>query len=83
MRWFRDVIADVALAGNQLGVFTDARDPDSLTMQTLARSGAQPRIDSVVDHPPDASKEEADLSRLRGASRPVRSRAVDRWRACR
>ena len=40
MRRFRyvvvDVFTDVALAGNQLAVFTDARDLDSLTMQTLA-----------------------------------------------
>jgi trans-2,3-dihydro-3-hydroxyanthranilate isomerase len=41
MRRFRYVVADVftdtALAGNQLAVFTDARDLDSLTMQALAR----------------------------------------------
>ena len=41
MRSFRYVIADVftdrALAGNQLAVFTDARDLDELTMQELAR----------------------------------------------
>lgn len=41
MRSFRyvvaDVFTDVPLAGNQLAVFTDARDLDSLTMQTLAR----------------------------------------------
>ena len=41
MRRFRyvvvDVFTDVALAGNQLAVFTDARDLDSLTMQQLAR----------------------------------------------
>ena len=40
MRSFRYVIADVftdrALAGNQLAVFTDARDLDELTMQDLA-----------------------------------------------
>jgi trans-2,3-dihydro-3-hydroxyanthranilate isomerase len=40
MRSFRYVIADVftdrALAGNQLAVFTDARDLDELTMQELA-----------------------------------------------
>ena len=39
MRSFRYVIADVftdqALAGNQLAVFTDARDLDELTMQAL------------------------------------------------
>ncbi len=41
MRRFRYVVADVftdtALAGNQLAVFTDARDLDSLTMQALAK----------------------------------------------
>jgi trans-2,3-dihydro-3-hydroxyanthranilate isomerase len=31
-----DVFTDVPLAGNQLGVFTDARDLDELTMQALA-----------------------------------------------
>ena len=40
MRTFRYVIADVftdaPLAGNQLAVFTDARDLDELTMQALA-----------------------------------------------
>ena len=40
MRSFRYVLADVftdtALAGNQLAVFTDARDLDELTMQALA-----------------------------------------------
>jgi trans-2,3-dihydro-3-hydroxyanthranilate isomerase len=32
-----DVFTDVPLAGNQLAVFTDARDLDPLTMQALAR----------------------------------------------
>ena len=32
-----DVFTDTALAGNQLAVFTDARDLDPLTMQALAR----------------------------------------------
>jgi trans-2,3-dihydro-3-hydroxyanthranilate isomerase len=40
MRTFRYVLADVftdrALAGNQLAVFTDARDLDEVTMQALA-----------------------------------------------
>jgi trans-2,3-dihydro-3-hydroxyanthranilate isomerase len=44
MRRFRyavcDVFTDVPLAGNQLAVFTDARDLDSLTMQALAREMA-------------------------------------------
>jgi len=41
MRRFRyvvcDVFTDVPLAGNQLAVFTDARDLDAPTMQSLAR----------------------------------------------
>jgi trans-2,3-dihydro-3-hydroxyanthranilate isomerase len=41
MRRFRyvviDVFTDTPLAGNQLAVFTDARDLDSVTMQDLAR----------------------------------------------
>jgi trans-2,3-dihydro-3-hydroxyanthranilate isomerase len=41
MRRFRyvvcDVFTDVPLAGNQLAVFTDARDLDELTMQSLAQ----------------------------------------------
>jgi trans-2,3-dihydro-3-hydroxyanthranilate isomerase len=41
MRRFRyvvcDVFTDTPLQGNQLAVFTDARDLDSLTMQALAR----------------------------------------------
>ncbi len=41
MRHFRyvvvDVFTDTALAGNQLAVFTDARDLDPLTMQALAK----------------------------------------------
>ena len=40
MRSFRyvlaDVFTDVPLEGNQLAVFTDARDLDELTMQRLA-----------------------------------------------
>ena len=40
MRSFRYVLADVftdrPLAGNQLAVFTDARDLDEVTMQELA-----------------------------------------------
>jgi trans-2,3-dihydro-3-hydroxyanthranilate isomerase len=32
-----DVFTDVPLAGNQLAVFTDARDLDELTMRALAR----------------------------------------------
>jgi trans-2,3-dihydro-3-hydroxyanthranilate isomerase len=35
-----DVFTDTPLAGNQLGVFTDARDLDSLTMQALAKEMA-------------------------------------------
>jgi trans-2,3-dihydro-3-hydroxyanthranilate isomerase len=41
MRTFRyvvcDVFTDVPLTGNQLAVFTDARDLDGVTMQSLAR----------------------------------------------
>ena len=41
MRTFRyvvcDVFTDVPLAGNQLAVFTDARDLSSEDMQALAR----------------------------------------------
>ena len=41
MRRFRyvvcDVFTDTPLAGNQLAVFTDARDLDPLTMQALAK----------------------------------------------
>src|ERR1700704_3546021 len=41
MRRFRyvvvDVFTDTPLTGNQLAVFTDARDLDPLTMQALAR----------------------------------------------
>src|SRR6476469_9779316 len=41
MRRFRyvvaDVFTDVPFAGNQLAVFTDARDLDSPTMQAIAR----------------------------------------------
>ena len=40
MRRFRyvvcDVFTDTPLAGNQLAVFTDARDLDTATMQALA-----------------------------------------------
>lgn len=35
-----DVFTDTALTGNQLGVFTDARDLDPLTMQALAKEMA-------------------------------------------
>ena len=44
MRRFRyvvaDVFTDVPLAGNQLAVFTDARDLDTPTMQALAKEMA-------------------------------------------
>ena len=44
MRSFRYVVADVftdtPLEGNQLAVFTDARDLDELTMQALALGSA-------------------------------------------
>src|SRR5205809_792495 len=48
MRRFRyvvaDVFTDVPFAGNQLAVFTDARDLDGPTMQALAREREGPRI---------------------------------------
>jgi trans-2,3-dihydro-3-hydroxyanthranilate isomerase len=61
MRRFRyviaDVFTDVPLAGNQLAVFTDARDLDSLTMQTLARETNL--SETVFVLPP--SSDEADV----------------------
>jgi trans-2,3-dihydro-3-hydroxyanthranilate isomerase len=61
MRRFRyvlaDVFTDVPLAGNQLAVFTDARDLDSVTMQTLARE--LNLSESVFVLP--ASSDEADV----------------------
>jgi trans-2,3-dihydro-3-hydroxyanthranilate isomerase len=61
MRRFRyvvcDVFTDVPLAGNQLAVFTDARDLDSLTMQSLARE--MNFSETVFVLPP--SSEEADV----------------------
>jgi trans-2,3-dihydro-3-hydroxyanthranilate isomerase len=55
-----DVFTDVPLAGNQLAVFTDARDLDPLTMQALARETNF--SESVFVLPP--SNAEADV-RLR------------------
>jgi trans-2,3-dihydro-3-hydroxyanthranilate isomerase len=61
MRGFRyvvcDVFTDVPLAGNQLAVFTDARDLDPLTMQALAREMAF--SETVFVLPPQA--EDADV----------------------
>jgi trans-2,3-dihydro-3-hydroxyanthranilate isomerase len=61
MRRFRyvvcDVFTDVPLAGNQLAVFTDARDLDSLTMQSLARE--MNFSETVFVLPP--SSDEADV----------------------
>ncbi|MGH3001710.1 MAG: PhzF family phenazine biosynthesis protein [Gaiellaceae bacterium] len=61
MRRFRyvvaDVFTDVPLAGNQLAVFTDARDLDSSTMQSLAREMSF--SESVFVLPP--SSEDADV----------------------
>jgi len=61
MRRFRyvvcDVFTDTALAGNQLAVFTDARDLDPLTMQALARE--MNFSESVFVLPPQAP--EADV----------------------
>jgi trans-2,3-dihydro-3-hydroxyanthranilate isomerase len=52
-----DVFTDVPLAGNQLAVFTDARDLDSLTMQSLARE--MNFSETVFVLPP--SSEDADV----------------------
>ena len=61
MRRFRyviaDVFTDVPLAGNQLAVFTDARDLDAVTMQTLARETNL--SETVFVLPP--SSDEADV----------------------
>jgi trans-2,3-dihydro-3-hydroxyanthranilate isomerase len=61
MRTLRYVVADVftdrALTGNQLAVFTDARDLDDLTMQALAKEMAF--SESVFVLPP--STEDADV----------------------
>jgi trans-2,3-dihydro-3-hydroxyanthranilate isomerase len=52
-----DVFTDTPLAGNQLAVFTDARDLDPLTMQALAKEMAF--SESVFVLPPQA--EDADV----------------------
>lgn len=61
MRRFRYVVTDVftdkALTGNQLAVFTDARDLDSLTMQALANE--MNFAESVFVLPPQV--EDADV----------------------
>jgi len=61
MRRFRyviaDVFTDVPLAGNQLAVFTDARDLDELTMQALAKETNL--SETVFVLPP--SNDEADV----------------------
>ena len=61
MRRFRYVVADVftdtALTGNQLAVFTDARDLDPLTMQAVAREMAY--SETVFVLPPQV--EDADV----------------------
>ena len=61
MRRFRyvlaDVFTDVPLAGNQLAVFTDARDLDELTMQALAKETNL--AETVFVLPP--SNDEADV----------------------
>jgi trans-2,3-dihydro-3-hydroxyanthranilate isomerase len=53
-----DVFTDTPLAGNQLAVFTDARDLDSVTMQDLARE--MNFAETVFVLPPSAG-EEADV----------------------
>src|SRR3954468_1216588 len=61
MRRFRyvvcDVFTDTPLAGNQLAVFTDARDLDPLTMQALAKE--MNFAESVFVLPPQA--DDADV----------------------
>src|ERR1700726_2417102 len=61
MRRFRyvvcDVFTDTPLAGNQLAVFTDARDLDSITMQALAKE--MNFAETVFVLPPQA--EDADV----------------------
>jgi trans-2,3-dihydro-3-hydroxyanthranilate isomerase len=61
MRRFRyvvvDVFTDVPLTGNQLAVFTDARDLDELTMQALAKE--MNFAETVFVLPP--SNDEADV----------------------
>jgi trans-2,3-dihydro-3-hydroxyanthranilate isomerase len=52
-----DVFTDVPLAGNQLAVFTDARDLDELTMQALAKETNL--SESVFVLPP--SSDDADV----------------------
>jgi trans-2,3-dihydro-3-hydroxyanthranilate isomerase len=52
-----DVFTDTALAGNQLAVFTDARDLDPVTMQALARE--MNFAETVFVLPPQA--EDADV----------------------
>src|SRR5947199_10699261 len=52
-----DVFTDTPLAGNQLAVFTDARDLDPLTMQALARE--MNFSESVFVLPPQA--DDADV----------------------
>jgi trans-2,3-dihydro-3-hydroxyanthranilate isomerase len=52
-----DVFTDTALAGNQLAVFTDARDLDELTMQALAKEMALSETVFVLP----AQADEADV----------------------
>jgi len=63
MRAFRyvvvDVFTDTALTGNQLAVFTDARDLDPLTMQALARE--MNFAESVFVLRPESADADADV----------------------
>ena len=71
MRRFRyvvvDVFTDTPLAGNQLAVFTDARDLDPVTMQALAKE--MNFSETVFVLPPQA--EGADVRPLQPASKAM------------
>jgi trans-2,3-dihydro-3-hydroxyanthranilate isomerase len=79
VRRFRYVVADVftdaPLAGNQLAVFTDARDLDSLTMQALAKEMAF--SETVFVLPPQAADADVRIriftptNELRFAGHPI------------
>jgi trans-2,3-dihydro-3-hydroxyanthranilate isomerase len=79
MRRFRyvvaDVFTDVPLAGNQLAVFTDARDLDSVTMQALAKEMAF--SETVFVLPPQAADADVRIriftptNELRFAGHPI------------
>jgi trans-2,3-dihydro-3-hydroxyanthranilate isomerase len=70
-----DVFTDVPLSGNQLAVFTDARDLDPLTMQALAKEMAF--SETVFVLPPQADGADVRIriftpaSELRFAGHPI------------